>query len=213
MQEEGSPFTRAKAPGAGSQGRVSSPVLGLSPGVRAAWGVPHHPSAPELLGQAGREQSLQRTGSGKPALPISSRKFMLRVLLLLCPQSSCSWWCVGVCEGFILSPLNHCSTTSFQPFCTSRKEPCVISPQFSCLRRHPVSSTVRPGCIPAGNQHDTSKPPPRPAWGSSQTPSCQVASQNHSRARLRPDALGFCCPIQHPRLPTRVSKITCHLYR
>lgn len=52
---------------------------------------------------------------------------MLRVLLLLCPRSSCSWCCVGVCEGFILSPLNHGSTTSFQPFCTSSKEPCLVS--------------------------------------------------------------------------------------
>lgn len=66
-------------------------------------------------------QSRQRKGSGKPFLPSSSRKFIFHVLLLLCPRSSFSWWCVGVCEGFILSPLNHCSTTSFQPFCTAEK--------------------------------------------------------------------------------------------
>lgn len=60
-------------------------------------------------------------GSGKPSLLSSSRKFIFHVLLLLCPRSSFSWWCVGVCEGFILSPLNHCSTTSFQPFCTAQK--------------------------------------------------------------------------------------------
>lgn len=66
-------------------------------------------------------QSRQRKGSGKPFLPRSSRKFIFHVLLLLCPRSSFSWWCVGVCEGFILSPLNHCSTTSFQPFCTAEK--------------------------------------------------------------------------------------------
>lgn len=91
---------------------------------------------------------------------------MLRVLLLLCPQSSCSWWCVGVCEGFILSPLNHGSTTSFQPFCTSRKEPCVISPRL--LAEGGTQQPPDNGLHPAGCQHTL--PGPTAPHGGRDTP-------------------------------------------
>lgn len=83
------------------------------------WGQTFIPA--QLGGHTGGARSCWRNGSGKPFLLSSSRKFIFHVLLLLCPRSSFSWWCVGVCEGFILSPLNHCSTTSFQPFCTAKK--------------------------------------------------------------------------------------------
>lgn len=90
------------------QGKAPSP--GDLPGSKAEL----HPSA---AGQRGLEEE----GLWKPSLLSSSRKFIFHVLLLACPRSSFSWWCVGVCEGFILSPLNHCSTTSFQPFCRAEK--------------------------------------------------------------------------------------------
>lgn len=117
-------------------------------------------------------------GCGEPSLLNSSRKFIFHVLLLLRPRSSFSWWCVGVCEGFILSPLNHCSITSFQPFCTCRKEPHGISPCF------PAEGDSQRAWLYPSSRMGSSTTPRAPAvahLGEQTHPSCQLAPQNQAK--------------------------------
>lgn len=148
-------------------GQGKQPCLGAFPGPGQTF------TPAQLGGRAGGVQSHWRKGSGKPSLLSSSRKSIFHVLLLLCPRSSFSWWCVGVCEGFILSPLNHCSTTSFQPFCTAEKSLMAFllifllkeaaSELHGATRLHPSSklgSNTTPPCPGRGMPGGAGTPPP-----------------------------------------------------